>query len=196
MGFNDDASTLFLQKACCSPPLQHLDGEICSTAKSGRAQGGSQQPQPIHDRGTFWAKKTTVEVTACWVWVFLICFLIYVSAWKSIIRAAGLHCNNSAIELNEQERAWPRVGKLKSTLIGAAPGPGTRIPPLQQRPILPVGMDLCGAWSEPPPGTYHLLNRGRCPGGGDMSPRTVLAQHLVLSVCKHWQPQTLPMQPR
>lgn len=40
----------------------------------------------------------------------------------------------------------PRVGKPNSTLIGAAPG-RWRVPPPQQRQILPVGMDLCKARS-------------------------------------------------
>lgn len=41
--------------------------------------------------------------------------------------------------------------------------------------------------TEPPPGIHHLLDGGRCPRGGDVPPRTVLAQHLTVSVCKHQQ---------
>lgn len=49
--------------------------EVCSTTKSGRVQGRSQQPKSIHGFLGKKKKQTTIEVTACWVWGFVSLFM-------------------------------------------------------------------------------------------------------------------------
>lgn len=63
--------------------------EVCSTTKSDRVQGRSQQPKSIHGFLGKKKKKTTMEVTACWVWGFSICFLIYASSKAKLNAGPG-----------------------------------------------------------------------------------------------------------